>query len=40
VLRAANEIMYDVPLENIVACFETARDYDLRQLPGQPAWAE
>jgi uroporphyrinogen decarboxylase len=40
VLRAANEIMYDVPLENIVACFETARDYDLSRLPGKPAWAQ
>ncbi|OGG44675.1 MAG: hypothetical protein A3F84_11555 [Candidatus Handelsmanbacteria bacterium RIFCSPLOWO2_12_FULL_64_10] len=39
VLRAANEIMYDVPVENIVACFETARDYDLSRLPGRPAWA-
>ena len=39
VLRAANEIMYDVPVENIAACFETARDYDLSRLPGRPAWA-
>ena len=32
VLRASNAISFDCPLENVLAFFETARDYDMSQL--------
>jgi len=32
VLRVSNAIGFDVPTENVVAFFETARDYDMSQL--------
>jgi len=34
VLRVSNAIGFDCPTENVVAFFETARDYDLSQLRG------
>jgi hypothetical protein len=32
VLRVSNAIGFDVPIENVVAWFEEARDYDLSRL--------
>lgn len=36
VFRASNAVSFDCPIENVVAFFETARDYDLSQLAGPP----
>ena len=32
VLGASNTISFDVPVENIAACYEAVRDYDIREL--------
>jgi uroporphyrinogen decarboxylase len=37
VLRASNVVPFDCPIENVVAFYETARDYDLSRLAGPPA---
>ncbi|MCC7492158.1 MAG: hypothetical protein IT204_07440 [Fimbriimonadaceae bacterium] len=40
VLMPSNVIQADTPLENVLAWFETARDYDLSQLPDEePDWS-
>ena len=36
VFRASNVISFDCPVENVVAFFETARDYDLSTVTGPP----
>lgn len=36
VFRASNVVPFDCPLENVVAFYETARDYDLSALTGPP----
>lgn len=37
VFRASNAVSFDCPTENVVAFYESARDYDLTQLEGPPA---
>jgi len=37
ILRASNAVSFDCPIENVVAFYETARDYDLAKLEGPPA---
>jgi len=37
IFRASNCVEYDVPLENVLAFYEAARDYDLSELTGPPA---
>lgn len=34
--RASNVVSFDCPIENIVAFYETARDYDLSKIDGPP----
>ncbi len=36
ILRASNAVSFDCPIENVVAFYETARDYDLSGLPDEP----
>lgn len=36
VFRASNAVSFDCPVENVVAFYETARDYDLSRLTGPP----
>ena len=36
VVFPSNVIQPDTPIENIIACFHTARDFDLRSLSGKP----
>jgi len=36
VLMPSNVIQPDTPIENILACYESARDFDVRQLGGSP----
>ena len=37
VFRASNAVSFDCPVANVVAFYETARDYDLSQLTAPPA---
>ena len=37
IFRASNVVSFDCPVENVVAYYEAARDYDLSQLDGPPA---
>lgn len=37
VLRASNAVGYDCPIENVIAYYEMARDFDLSKLTGPPA---
>jgi len=37
ILRASNTVSFDCPVENVIAFYETARDYDLTRLQGPPA---
>jgi len=37
VVFPSNVIQPDTPLENIIACFHTARDFDLSSLGGRPS---
>lgn len=37
VFRASNVVGYDCPIENVIAYYEMARDYDLSSLAGPPA---
>ncbi len=36
IFRASNVVSFDCPIDNIVAFYETARDFDLSQLEGPP----
>lgn len=40
VFRASNVVGYDCPIENVIAYYEMARDYDLSKLTGPPASIE
>jgi hypothetical protein len=36
IFRASNAVSFDCPMDNVIAFYETARDYDLSQLTGPP----
>ncbi len=36
VLLPSNNIQPDTPIENVLACYHTARDFDVRTLDGRP----
>ena len=37
IFRASNAVSFDCPIENVIAYYEMARDYDLSRLKGPPA---